>query len=145
MEHPDLSHAKTYTKQEIAERQLDRAVILLLDEKDIISAITLAGAAEEILSRLLAKQHKTSALTDIIDEYKSLEEYTDQKLEEGNFISTMNFFRNEMKHHNKGLDEMPIPAEAAYEIINRAAENVWRLTGKYSQQVQRFNSQIREA
>ncbi|MNR59530.1 hypothetical protein D3C85_1808010 [compost metagenome] len=50
-----------------------------------------------------------------------------------------------MKHHNKGLDEMPIPVEAAYEIINRAAENVWQLTGKYSQQVQRFNSQIREA
>ena len=145
MEQSYLRHPKIYTKQEIAERQLDRAVILLLDEKDVVSAITLAGAAEEILSRILAKQNKTSALTDIVDEYKSLGKYTDQKLEERDFIRTMNFFRNEMKHHDIGLDEIPIPAEAAYEIINRAAENVWRLTGKYSQQVQRFNSQISEA
>jgi hypothetical protein len=47
-----------------------------------------------------------------------------------------------MKHHNNGLDSMPIPVEAAHEIINRASENLWRLTGSQSEQVQRFNSQI---
>jgi hypothetical protein len=145
MKHPDLSHVKIYTKQEIAEQQLDRAILLLLDEKDIVSAITLAGAAEEIISRLLVLQNKTSALTDLINEYENLGKIIDHKLEAGEFIKTMNFFRNEMKHHNKGLDRMPIPAEAAYEIINRAAENIWRLTGNQSEQVLRFNSQICEA
>jgi len=145
MESITIKSVQTYTKQEIAELQLDRAICIFLDEQDFISAITLAGAAEEILGELLELQGKTSALTDIVNECVNLGNAIGHEWKTGTFKHMMNFFRNEMKHHDKGLDSMPIPAEAVYEIINRAAENLWRLTGSQSEQVQRFNSQNGEA
>lgn len=42
-----------FTKQEIAERQLMRALKLFFEEKDYISVIILAGASEEMLGLLL--------------------------------------------------------------------------------------------
>ena len=41
------------TKLEIAERQLNRAISLLIEDSDRVCAITLAGAAEEVLAGLL--------------------------------------------------------------------------------------------
>ncbi len=145
MESITIKSVQTYTKQEIAELQLDRAICIFLDEQDFISAITLAGAAEEILGELLELQGKTSALTDIVNECVNLGNTIGYEWKIGTFKHMMNFFRNEMKHHDKGLDSMPIPVEAVHEIINRAAENLWRLTGSQSVQVQRFNSQNGEA
>jgi hypothetical protein len=145
MEITALNSVKTYTKQELAEIQLDRAIRIFLDEQDLISAITLAGAAEEILGELLELQGKTSALTDIVNECVHLGKTIGSEWKTGTFKHMMNFFRNEMKHHDNGLDRMPIPVEAVHEIINRAAENLRRLTGSQPEQVQRFNSQICEA
>jgi hypothetical protein len=138
---------KNYTKQEIAELQLDRAIRIFLDEEDFISAITLAGAAEEILGELLERQGKTSSLTAIVNECVHLGKAIGYEWKVGTFKQMMNFFRNEMKHHHKdeGFDNMPVPVEAVHEIINRAAENLRRLTGTQSEQVQRFNSRIGEA
>jgi len=142
-----VGSVKKYTKQEIAEIQLERAIRIFLDEQDLISAITLAGAAEEILGELLERQGKTTALTDIVNECVTLGKTIGTDWKVGTFRQMMNFFRNEMKHHRKGegLDNIPIPAEAVHEIIKRAAENLWRLTGTQSDQVQRFNSQTGEA
>ena len=41
------------SKLDIALAQVERAIFLALDESDFISAVTLAGAAEEILGSLL--------------------------------------------------------------------------------------------
>lgn len=145
MENTIIESVQTYTKQEIAELQLDRAICIFLDEQDFISAITLAGAAEEILGDLLEMQGKTSALTDIVNECVNLGKTIGHEWKTGTFKHMMNFYRNEMKHHDKGLGSMPIPVEAVHEIINRAAENLWRLSGSQSEQVQRFNSKNGEA
>ena len=58
----DIDKMLTLTKQQVAEHQLERALRLFLDERDYVSAITLAGASEEILGRLLAKEGKEHAL-----------------------------------------------------------------------------------
>ncbi len=44
------------SKLDIATRQLKRALEFFLDDNDLICSITLAGAAEEILGKLLEKQ-----------------------------------------------------------------------------------------
>ena len=46
---------ETLSNLDVAERQLERAIALFLDEEDYVSALTLAGAAEEILGKLLNK------------------------------------------------------------------------------------------
>lgn len=136
---------KVYTKQEMAEIQLERAICLILDEQDLISAITLAGAAEEILGQLLKLEGKECVLDDISNEFVQPGKITNNTWKAGAFKHELNFFRNEMKHHNRGLERMPIPFEAAYEIINRAIENFSRLTGRQSEQIKRYVSKIVEA
>ncbi|MEJ8850468.1 hypothetical protein [Variovorax rhizosphaerae] len=45
--------AQFFTKAQAARWQLDRAIALYLDEGDYVCAISLAGAADEILGKLL--------------------------------------------------------------------------------------------
>ena len=45
---------KRYRKIDLAERQLETALILFLDKQDIVSVITLAFAADDILSSVMA-------------------------------------------------------------------------------------------
>jgi hypothetical protein len=52
---------KKITKRKIAETQLIRAVLLLDDCADNISALTLAGAAEEILGKMIQKKGGSTA------------------------------------------------------------------------------------
>lgn len=54
MKHIDLDALPWFSKQQVAEHQLDRAIRLLLGEGDAISAVNLAGAAEEILGELVS-------------------------------------------------------------------------------------------
>lgn len=133
---------KTYSKQEIAETQLNRAINLLIDEQDVISAITLAGAAEEILGELLHLKGIESVLSEMANEYAILGSFTGQNISQKQFKYSINFYRNELKHHDKGLDFMPIPIEAENEIIIRAAENLRRLTGYFPESVIRFQSLV---
>jgi hypothetical protein len=64
----DLDSVPSFTKQELAMHQLDRAIRLLFEEGDCISAITLAGAAEEILGDMVKRQGGVSAHQELIDE-----------------------------------------------------------------------------
>ncbi|MBI3043928.1 MAG: hypothetical protein HYY78_14005 [Betaproteobacteria bacterium] len=57
-----------YTKLQLAEIQLERALQLFLDEDDYVCAVTLAGAAEELLSKLREQSGGTSELKALIDE-----------------------------------------------------------------------------
>ena len=58
---------ETLSNLDIAERQLERAIVLFLDDKDYVSALTLAGAAEEILGKLLNKAGKEHWLDSITE------------------------------------------------------------------------------
>jgi hypothetical protein len=48
-------HIRSFANIDIAVRQIDTAIELLLDGKDSFSVLTLAGAGEEILGRLLER------------------------------------------------------------------------------------------
>jgi hypothetical protein len=51
-----------YSKRDLARVQLERAITLHVDEHDHVSAITLAGAAEEILGKLLTNAGGTPSV-----------------------------------------------------------------------------------
>lgn len=127
-------------KIEIAELQLNRAINLLLQNDDVVCAITLAGAAEGILAGLLKSQGKTDALSDISQSSVDMGRYIGEKWDIGFFKSDLNFFKNELKHHDRGHENIPIFKEAALEIIDRSIENFRRVTGKYSPKMIEFMS-----
>ena len=58
---------QTLTKLEIAELQLNQSIAFYLEGKDLISAVTLAGAAEEILGKMNRAAERTDALNDQVN------------------------------------------------------------------------------
>ncbi|WP_227818042.1 hypothetical protein [Nitrogeniibacter aestuarii] len=137
----DVDSLPFYTKQELAEHQLDRAIRLLLDENDAISAITLAGAAEEILGKLVQRAGGTHALADFINECRAAGRLLGENWEPKEFSQMANYYRNELKHYVEG-EELTISPDCAHDIIDRAAENLWRLSGKQTEQIRRFMSHV---
>jgi hypothetical protein len=62
------------SKLGIATAQLDTAIALYLEGKHLISLITLAGAAEEILGKLAEKSVTKSAFNEILDRLCAMHE-----------------------------------------------------------------------
>lgn len=139
----DLDSLPTYTKHELAEHQLDRAIRLLLDENDPICAITLAGAAEEILGRLVELEGGTHSHQDFIDKCLAIGRQLGGKWKTKDFTEIANFYRNELKHYVDGSD-ITVSPECAHEIIDRAIENLWCLTGRESEQVCRYMTHVHD-
>ena len=128
----DLDSIPTYTKLELATHQLDRSIRLLLDEDDCISAITLAGAAEEILGNILKQKGATSAHQELIDECLDLmRTIPGEESKPSDFHEIFAYHRNELKHLRQGSD-ITINAECAYPVVDRAIENIRRLGVKLS-------------
>ena len=138
MKHIDLDALPSYTKQQLAEHQLDRAIRLLLDEDDAISAITLAGAAEEILGTLLELQGGKHSLQEFVETCVAMGRlHHREQWSPKTFVEISNYFRNELKHYVEGSD-ITVTEESAFDIIDRAAENLWRLSGRETEQVKRY-------
>ena len=116
------------TKLEIAERQLNRAISLLIEDSDRVCAITLAGAAEEVLAGLLKAIGKIDVLSEISQASVDMGKIVGQTWTLGTFKSDFNFVKNELKHHDRGNEKIPIFEEASTEIIRRAIENFRRLS-----------------
>ena len=90
----------TLTKLEVAVSQLDQAIRLFL-EGDLLSSLTLAGAAEEILGKLSERAGHPIAAEQIIayhmdDTDHALTEKERRKV----LLEVMNRARNEAKHAN---------------------------------------------
>ena len=119
----------TLTKLEIAEHQLKRALLLFLNGSDYVSAITLAGAAEEILGKLREGCGENHALGNFVSGCVGVGRAVfNEDWPPSLFADMANHFRNGLKHITDG-SPMTIPREAAVEILDRAIENYWALTG----------------
>ena len=92
-----------FTPLEAAERQLDRAIILFIEDRDYICAITLACAADGILGEALRAQKKESMIDLLKSELQGFhllshlnpKEMSDQYL---------NKIRNLLKHFHGDLN-----------------------------------------
>lgn len=138
MKYIDLDALPWYSKKKVAEHQLDRAIRLLLDDHDAISAVTLAGAAEEILGKLVEASGEKSSIGSFIDDCLLIGRVAHgEEWKPKVFAEMANHTRNSLKHLVDGSDVCVIE-EAACEMIDRAVQNLWKLDGIESEHVRRY-------
>jgi len=122
----------TLSAEAIAEHQL-LAAIRLWQEQDFLSALTLAGAAEEILGkrlRKLGREPSFDQLKSIIVALARSEGETDPNLER-TVGDLLNNTKNELKHYS-GDAALSFDLRAdCHEILERAVANYEALTGTF--------------
>jgi hypothetical protein len=134
-----MEKPRRITKRKIAEIQLLRAVILLEDEGEAISALTLAGAAEEILGKMVQEKGHSTAFDDWAAFDRSFWDFVvERSNEEGRAITApdekalkrkINSTRNELKHNDRGKN-VRVEAMFTYEaeeMLLRAIRNYLKL------------------
>lgn len=120
------------SKREIAQMQLVEAIDLFLAGK-YLCAITLAGAAEEILARLLNQLGEDSIVEESIQAIQHLREKTGLSIMSGKpkneIFNEWNSARNNLKHHGKAIDETVTINffDEAYWMIKRGLANAEKL------------------
>jgi len=120
----------TYSRIDLAKEQLEVALALFLDHQRFASAITLAGAAEEIFGKELIRRGNQSALEWKFDHMRVSHELLYRKqLQPKVFVADENRIRNALKHF--GENDTPTFSanleDAACWMLVRACENSKRL------------------
>ncbi|WP_423709909.1 hypothetical protein [Undibacterium sp. WLX3042] len=140
---------ETLTNLEIAHRQLERAIDLFMGPKDYVSALTLAGAAEEILGKLLNKRGQTHWLDEITSGALGALGFVDAeadspeaKAARKEIANLANFYKNRCKHFSE-VDQISFPVDVkAAEMIDRAVSNYWDLTNRETGAMGRFREVV---
>lgn len=147
----------THSEREIARVQID-AAIEHYERREFIPAITLAGAAEDILAGLLRKAGKVlksddgrfkPTLASLSEVSVRLQELFDgSKLSDGErekarkaFVKRANRARNALKHHTSDSGdtiEIEDLEEEAKDILDRATSNYWQLELDETPAMQRY-------
>ncbi|MDO8293625.1 MAG: hypothetical protein Q7T29_12315 [Gallionella sp.] len=120
----------TYSRVDLAKEQLEFGLALFLDHQSFASAITLAGAAEEIFGKELLRRGSQPALEWKFDHMKVSHKLLHRKeLQPKVFIAEENCIRNALKHFGEN-DTTTLTAnleDAACWMLVRACENSKRL------------------
>jgi hypothetical protein len=141
-ETPSLDDLPTFTKTEVAAHQLERALHLFLDESDYVCAITLAGASEEILGKLLERSGKEHSLGSLVELCVAIEKNAPgEECSPKVFVTIANEFRDGLKHYTDG-QPITVSREAAVEILDRALANYWQLTAQETPRMRRFREEV---
>jgi hypothetical protein len=120
----------TYNRLDLAAEQLDVALILFLENQSYVSALTLAGAAEEIFGKALSHQGKANVLDYKYESIESLHSALHGKpLLRADFFQDENNARNAVKHMGSPSDATVTAdfEDAALWMIVRACDNYERL------------------
>lgn len=140
---------ETLSNLEIAERQLERSISIFLDDEDYVSALTLAGAAEEILGKLLNKVGKKHWLDSIshgalraLGFRKSTLETPEAKSARKEIANIANRHKNNVKHYNADGSITFFVDVAAAEMIDRAISNYFDLTKRETGAMGRFKELV---
>ncbi|HEY3431578.1 MAG TPA: hypothetical protein VGK09_03415 [Rhodocyclaceae bacterium] len=140
---------ETLSNLEIAHRQIERAIVLFLDERDYVSALTLAGAAEEILGKLLNKEGREHWLDSISKGalralgFRKKELQTPEALKAKKEIANIaNRHKNTFKYYNTDGTITLLVDVAAAEMIDRAISNYFDLTQRETGAMGKFKELI---
>jgi len=140
---------ETLTNLEIAECQIERAIALFFETEDYVSSLTLAGAAEEILGKLLNQEGKPHWLDDIASGSLEVLGYTDEdsdhpevRKSKKDIANLSNYYKNRLKHFN-GDESMTFSVDYyAAEMIDRAISNYWNLNHELTELMELFTNEI---
>ena len=116
--------AAVLTKLEVAISQLRLSIALFTEEREHISVITLAGAADEILGKLAAAASLTPALTRRAEGARQL--YVSLWGDDPGdkvFKNLKNKTRNELKHPSSGAPLAIGLERECIRMLDRAVEN----------------------
>jgi hypothetical protein len=130
---------REYTRLQLAERQLQAAIGLFMAGRDRFSVITLAGAADVILSQLALNKDKSNFTDALIEEAIRNGATEKTRGEHGRAINDV-LFINDMKHMNKdddGFLDMD-PEESAFGAIMKAMVNYIAIVGRQNRTVVAF-------
>lgn len=129
------------TKFEVAEKQLAKAIELFCAQEPL-PAITLAGAAEEILGKLVKDGGGVNALEEEIKDRCDLYLVVfNCPGEPKDFATLMNNPRNELKHLMSGNPLELNLEEEAVNLIQRAIDNFQKLQPGPNTVFQRFENE----
>jgi len=140
------------TKLTAAECLLDAAIARLLDKADAVSAIVLAGSAEDVLEGLLeaegreseaARNQQADAILRLLRQFK---DGTDKVLAFKGACSQMRFVFNWLRHADSEDDPPTLDsdiAEEARETIDRAIYNLYALEQRLPARVRDFDRRRR--
>lgn len=140
---------ETLSNLEIAHRQIERAIVLFLDDQDYVSALTLAGAAEEILGKLLNKEGKDHWIDRVSKRalralgFRKIELQTPEALKAKKEIANIvNRHKNTFKHYNSDGTVTLLVDVAAAEMIDRAISNYFDLTRRKTGVMEMFKELV---
>ncbi len=130
---------------DLAANQLQMAVILFIHDQDKFSAITLAGAADVLLSKLVKNQGKEN-FTELLKKEET--DKADRQLSLGDFGRKINNMAsiNAVKHFDDGeSDQVSMDLDAcALTAIMKALPNFSNLGGRNYKFVQEFLTWVQE-
>ncbi|MGA2658601.1 MAG: hypothetical protein ABSH34_13945, partial [Verrucomicrobiota bacterium] len=119
------------SKLDAAVSQLNVALTFYLEDRELVSAVTLAGAAEEILGKLCEQKGMPSSLSRHVESARSLHLHLKSSFpamfthdpQTRAFVNIRNETRNELKHPNSG-DPIDVDLhDKAGRLIADAVEN----------------------
>ncbi|KQU75619.1 MULTISPECIES: hypothetical protein [unclassified Rhizobacter] len=122
---------KTYTRLQIAENQLRSAMGLFMTGRDRFSVITLAGAADVILTQLSIKAGNESFTADLLAQHIAEGGMVETREQHGKKVNDI-LFINHCKHLDDDEDgylELEDVEEAALGAILKALVNYVRIDG----------------
>jgi hypothetical protein len=129
----------THSKLHIATSQLRSAVFLFVSDQDRISAITLAGAADVILSRLLLNEGKENFSDHLMKKDAEITGVVPERGAHGRAVNNM-LMINALKHMDPGDDdyvEMDLFV-SALATVSKAVANYVDLAGDDADFVEAF-------
>jgi hypothetical protein len=116
-------------KKTIAREQLEDVIDLFLLHR-FVSALALAGAAEEIFKHLLHARGQTSAVDDLVTWSHRIRKLTGKPSVTDSFLYSSTYrARNQVKHHHPTKPEIEAinPFGEAYMMLQAAVANAHRL------------------
>lgn len=122
------------SKLDAAQMQLERAIKLFVDGDDYVSALTLAGAANELLGGAIEAKGWRPSRNKMLDAYPNILALSTGKpppvMTEKEIGTIINEARNWLKHYNDGEPILMNPENEAHFLISQAVDNYFRLKEK---------------
>ena len=137
-----IYHIQKFKKIDIAKEYIETA-ILHYEDKKYFQALHLAGAAEELIGKLLRKEKIKTSLESEKEDFVLFNKLVMKRdISEKHAADFLNKSKNAIKH----LDETNPkdeyieldPKEDANNLLKRAIKNLWRLEGELSPSMEKF-------
>lgn len=138
----------TYSSEDIALVQLETALRLYAEGDDFFSVITLAGAAEEVLGKVVSRKGKENSLDALKKAASAVHTYLyGEKVKYSVYVYRANYFRNKIKHVNPGIEPLITfdVKEEAGDMLTRAIDNYWLANETITVSMQEFERNRRES